>query len=107
MELETDCNFELESEDFNLDHVIESTVNWASNPISPNVDPINLTPPSSEPSPFLELKTLPAHLKYVYLSEQETFPVIIASHLNDGQEENLITILRKHREATPKGLNYD
>ena len=62
-------------------------MNWALNPITPNVEPINLTPPSSKPSPSLELKALPAHLKYVYLGEQETFPVIIASHLNDGQEE--------------------
>jgi len=74
-------------------------VNWASNPISPNVEPINLTHPSSEPSPSLELKALPAHLKYVYLGKQETFPVIIASHLNNGQEESLKAILRKHREA--------
>ena len=39
------------------------------------------------------------HLKYVYLGEQETISVIIASHLNDEQEGNLKTILRKHREA--------
>jgi len=45
------------------------------------------------------LKALPAHLKYVSLGEQETFPVIIASHLNDGQEENLKAILRKHRKV--------
>ena len=45
------------------------------------------------------MKTLLAHLKYVYLGEQETFPVIIASHLNDGEEEDLKAILRKHREA--------
>jgi len=38
-------------------------------------------------------------IKYVYLGEQETFYVIIASHLNDGQEDNLKTILRKYREA--------
>ena len=63
------------------------------------MEPINLASPSSEPSPFLELKALPAHLKYVYLGEQETFSIIIASHLNDGKEENLKTILRKHREA--------
>ena len=55
--------------------------------------------PSSEPSSSLELKALPAHLKYVYLGEQKTFPIIIASHLNDGQEENLKAILRKHREV--------
>ena len=74
-------------------------MNWALNPISPNVEPINLTHPSSELFPSLELKALSAHLKYIYLGEQETFPVIIASHLNDGQEENLKAILRKHREA--------
>ena len=55
--------------------------------------------PSSEPSPSLELKALSAHLKYVYLGEQESFPVIIASHLKNGQEEDLKTILRKHKEA--------
>ena len=59
----------------------------------------NLTGPSSEPSSSLELKALPAHLKYVYLGEQEIFPVIIASHLNDGEEEDLKAILRKHRKA--------
>ena len=74
-------------------------VNWASNPISQNVNPTNLTHPSSELSPSLELKVLPEHLKYVYLGEQETFPVVIASHLNEGQEEDLKAILRKHREV--------
>ena len=98
LELETDCDFELESDDFNLDQV-ESVVNWASNPILPNVEPTNLTHPSSELSPSLELEALLVHLKYVYLGEQETFPVIIASHLNDGQEKNLKTILRKYRKA--------
>jgi len=83
LELEIECDFELESDDFNLDQVVESAVNWASNPISPNVEPINLTHPSSKPTPSLELKALPAHLNYVYPSEQETFPIIIASHLND------------------------
>ena len=62
LELEPDCDFELESEDFNLDHIVESAVNWASNSISPNVETINLTPPSNEPSPSLELKALPADL---------------------------------------------
>ena len=63
------------------------------------MEPIFLTHPSSEPSSFLELKALPVHLKYVYLGKQKTFPDIIASHLNDGQEEDLKAILRKHREV--------
>ena len=99
MELETECDFGLESDDFNLDQVVDSDVNWASNPISPIMEPTNVTSPSSEPSSSLELKALPAHLKYAYLGEQETFPFIIASHLNDGEEEDLKAILRKHREA--------
>ena len=94
LELKTECDFELDSDEFNLDQVIESAVNWASNPISQNMEPTNMTHPSGEPSSSLELKSLPAHLKYVYLGEQETFPVIIASHLNDGQED-LKVILRK------------
>jgi len=99
LELETECDFELECDDFNLDQVVESAVNLASNSISPNMEPTNLIHPFSEPSSSLELKALPAHLKYIYLSKQETFPVIIASHLNDGQEEDLKAIPRKHREA--------
>ena len=55
--LEAECEFELESEDFNLNQIVEFAVNWASYPISPNVEPINLTPPSSDPSPSLELKS--------------------------------------------------
>ena len=62
------------------------------------MEPTNLTNPSNEPSSSLELKALPAHLKYVYLGEQETLPVIIVSHLND-REEDLKVILRKHREV--------
>ena len=46
-----------------------------------------MTHPSREPSSSLELKALPADLKYAYLGEQETFPVIIASHLNDGKKK--------------------
>ena len=29
LELEPDCDFELESEDINLDQIVESIVNWA------------------------------------------------------------------------------
>ena len=99
MKLETKYDFGLESDDFNLDQVVESDVNWVSNPISQIMEPTNLTNPSSEPSTSFELKALHVHLKYVYLGEQKTFSVIIASHLNDGQEEDLKAILRKHRKA--------
>jgi len=99
LKLETECDFGLEFDDFNLDQVVNFDVNWASNPISPIMEPTNLTSPSNQPSSSFELKVFPAHLKYVYLGEQETFPVIIVSHLNDWEEEDLKAILRKHRKA--------
>ncbi|XP_042012361.1 uncharacterized protein LOC121760817 [Salvia splendens] len=37
--------------------------------------------PTEEPKPAKELKPLPAHLKYAYLGEEETKPVINNSHL--------------------------
>ncbi|XP_052619690.1 uncharacterized protein LOC111910412 [Lactuca sativa] len=37
--------------------------------------------PSIMQAPELELKTLPEHLKYAYLGEKETFPVIISTTL--------------------------
>jgi len=60
---------------------------------------LSLTPPPIEPPPSLELKTLPKHLKYAYLGEQETLPVIVASNLTNEQEEDLLVTLRRHRKA--------
>ena len=89
----------MESEDFSLDEIVNSTIEWASSPSLLNLKPTSLTTLSLKSSPSLKLKALPKYLKYVYLGEQETFPVIIASHLNDGKEDDLKAILRKHREA--------
>ena len=52
-----------------------------------------------EEPPKLELKPLPSHLKYVYLGESETFPVIINARLSKLEEERLIRVLREHRSA--------
>ncbi|XP_042027951.1 uncharacterized protein LOC121775057 [Salvia splendens] len=40
--------------------------------------------PTEEPEPAKELKPLPAHLKYAYLGEEETMPVIINNQLTQG-----------------------
>ena len=77
IELEARYNTELESEDFNLDEMINSTIEGASSPSSLDPKPTSLTPLSFESSTFLELKTLPKHLKYAYLGEQETHPVLL------------------------------
>ena len=79
--METESEFDLESEDFNLDQIINSVVDWASSPnLSHHRTKISdIT--SNKSTPSLELKVLPEHLKYAYLGGRETLPVIIASHL--------------------------
>ena len=69
LELETECDFGLESDDFNIDQVVDSDMNWVSNPISSIMEPTNLTSSFSEPSSSLELKALPTHLKYIDLGK--------------------------------------
>ena len=55
--------------------------------------------PSSISPPKLELKPLPENLKYAYLGDNKTLPVIISSALTLDQEEKLIKVLREHSEA--------
>ncbi|XP_052181891.1 uncharacterized protein LOC127794684 [Diospyros lotus] len=62
-------------------------------------------------APKLELKLLPDHLKYVFLGEGETLPVIISTKLSTLEEEKLIRVLREYKKAIGwtmadiKGLN--
>jgi hypothetical protein len=50
-------------------------------------------------SPKKKLKPLPDSLKYKFLGQAESLPVIIASDLIDAQEEELLRVLREYREA--------
>ncbi|CAL8167112.1 unnamed protein product [Prunus armeniaca] len=70
---------------------------------SPLIEPLgpsatHLTPSVVKP-PKLELKPLPSHLKYAYLAEFETLPVIIASDLTPLEEEKLIRVLKEFKSA--------
>nr|XP_027093523.1 uncharacterized protein LOC113713915 [Coffea arabica] len=47
----------------------------------------------------LELKPLSKHLKYAFLGDRETLPVIISAHLSPSQEDKLVRILREYKEA--------
>ena len=53
--------------------------------------------PMDEPN--LELKTLPSTLKYAFLDDKKAKPVIISSKLDLKQEEKLLEVLRKNKEA--------
>jgi hypothetical protein len=46
-----------------------------------------------------ELKPLPNTLKYKYLDSRESLPVIISSDLDEAQEQELLNVLKEHKEA--------
>ena len=47
----------------------------------------------------MELKILPNPLKYVFLEENETKPVVISSELTTDEENMLVEVLKRHMEA--------
>jgi len=83
MEIDTESEFYLEYEEFILDQIIDSAVDWASSSSVPNPKTKILIFPSNESTPSLVLKVLPEDLKYAYLGGRETLPVIIAIHLTE------------------------
>jgi hypothetical protein len=54
---------------------------------------------SLESPPKLELKPLLYKLKYAFLEVNDTILVIIASDLQKDQEDNLLEVLKEHKEA--------
>ncbi|CAL9029528.1 unnamed protein product [Prunus brigantina] len=55
--------------------------------------------PSVITAPTLTLKPLPSPLRYAYLGNSETLPVIIAANLSKLEEEKLLRVLREHKTA--------
>lgn len=55
--------------------------------------------PSVIQAPTLELKPLPNHLKYVFLGDKETLPVIVSSSLTAVEEEKLVRVLKEYKAA--------
>ncbi|CAN6716323.1 unnamed protein product [Malus baccata var. baccata] len=49
--------------------------------------------------PTLELKTLPSHLRYVFLGEDDTLPVIISTSLTAQEESKLVRVLKEYKTA--------
>ena len=57
------------------------------------------------------MKELPSHLKYAFLEPEKRKPVIISAALTEAEEQKLLEILRKCKEAIAwsiedlKGIN--
>ena len=47
----------------------------------------------------LSLKELPSHLKYEFLEPEKRKPVIISTTLTEAEEQKLLVVLRKYKEA--------
>ena len=61
---------------------------------------ITKTPvPSVEQPPKMEQKPLPSHLKYAYLRNASTLPVIILASMTAIEEDKLLRVLRDHKNA--------
>ena len=58
-----------------------------------------LPPPSEIEAPRFELKPLLSQLKYEFLDENKTLPVIGSGYLADGKLNKLLRVLRKHMKA--------
>ncbi|KAL5578344.1 hypothetical protein UlMin_020043 [Ulmus minor] len=54
---------------------------------------------SVDESPALELKPLSSHLRYDYLGDSSTLPVIISASLTREQEAQLLEVLKKFKKA--------
>ena len=44
--------------------------------------------------PQVDLNSLPSSLKYAYLGENETYPVIVNAELNNTQLDQLIALIK-------------
>ena len=68
-----------------------------SSPGEMNFEELKKDKPAKETK--VELKTLPEHLKYVFLGETKTKLVIIIKSLKKEEEDQMVEILKKHKAA--------
>ena len=50
------------------------------------------------------MKELPSHLKYAFLEPEKGKPVIISTELTENEEQRLLEILRKYKEAISRSI---
>ena len=55
--------------------------------------------PSVKQPPKMEQKPLSSHLRYAYLGNASTLPVIISASLTAIEEDKLLRVLRDHKDA--------
>ena len=56
-------------------------------------------------APDVEMKPLPKGLKYEFLGDGKTFPVIISDELSSEETEKLLNLLMKHKKVIGYSIN--
>ncbi|XP_070015446.1 uncharacterized protein [Nicotiana sylvestris] len=98
-------NFDGEDIDGYMESVnaLEGLGSYTYTPEKLSLDLENRATPPAKPliiePPQLELKPLPPHLRYKFLGSNDTLPVIVSSLLNDVQVNQLLEVLKEHRQA--------
>ncbi|XP_022003481.1 uncharacterized protein LOC110900932 [Helianthus annuus] len=90
--------FQIEDELIELVSLMDTPTNHETQKLQIQVTNKKLIP-SIVQAPELELKTLPDHLKYAYLGDDDMLPVIISNKLSKNQEDELINMLKQYKEA--------
>jgi len=73
----------------------------------PSVTPTPTTNSDYDPAkaPKIDLKPLPVGLRYTFLGENSTYPVIVNASLNPAELTLLLSKLRNHRKALGSSLD--
>ncbi|XP_050211818.1 uncharacterized protein LOC126661977 [Mercurialis annua] len=85
---------------FHSDKTHETTRKEYSNEDEPKAKNLfrreSVTPPSYITPRKVELKTLPSHLRYVFLGDNMTLPIIISNNLSEIQEARVVKVVKQH-----------
>ncbi|XP_065854699.1 uncharacterized protein [Euphorbia lathyris] len=95
-------NIELEEEepsDLEIEAEGKEGCNWARHDELLDKETKTRPKTSIEEPPTLDLKPLPAHLKYMFLAPPVHLPIIIFVELTGPEEDRLVEVLRKHKGA--------
>jgi hypothetical protein len=61
--------------------------------------------PEEPQVPEVDLKPLPKGLKYEFLDQDKTYPVIVSNELSPKENEKLLILLKKHRKVIGYSIN--
>ncbi|GJT90580.1 reverse transcriptase domain-containing protein [Tanacetum coccineum] len=65
----------------------------------PPEDELRIKKSIQDPPTDLDMKPFPKHLEYAFLEENSLLPVVISALLEQNEKEQLVSVLKNHKEA--------